>query len=82
MDESLLFSIVDDAFDLLLRLIELRFSHAMLSDTYQVIGRARSLLGRAHWIQFLNHSRSREAVNLCLRESALVLARQGKPTRR
>lgn len=78
VDEGLLFSIVDDAFDLLLRLIELRFSHAMLSDTYQVIGRARSLLGRARWIQFLIHSRSREAVNLCLRESALVLARQGK----
>lgn len=78
VDESLLFSIVDDAFNLLLRLIELRFSHAMLSDTYQVIARTRSLLGRARWIEFIGHSRSREAVNLCLREAALVLARQSK----
>ena len=78
VDESLIFSIVDDAFDLLLRLIELRFSHAMLSDSYQVVGKVRSVLGRTRWSDFLNHSRSREEVNLCLREAALVLARQGK----
>ncbi len=78
VEESLLFSIVDDAIALLLRLIELRFSHAMLSDTYQVIGQMRSLLGRARWIEFLGASQSRAAVNLCLREAALVLARQGK----
>jgi hypothetical protein len=78
IDESVLFSIVDDAIDLLLRLIEIRFSYAMLTETYMVIGQVRQLLGRARWITFLEQSRSRNAVNLCLREAALVLARQGK----
>lgn len=78
VDESLLFNIVDDALDLLLRLIELRFSHALLTETYQVLEQARALLGRTRWGMFLGRSRSREAVNLCLREAALVLARQGK----
>ena len=78
VDEGLLFNIVDDALDLLLRLIELRFSHALLTETYQVLDRARTLLGRTRWGSFLGRSRSREAVNLCLREAALVLARQGK----
>ncbi|WP_122770718.1 hypothetical protein [Pseudomonas viridiflava] len=78
VDESLLFNIVDDGVDVLLRFIELRFSHAMLAETYQMLSRAKVILGRARWIHFLSFSRTRDALSLCLRESALVLARQGK----
>lgn len=78
VDETLLFNIVDDGMDILLRIIELRFSHAMLSETYLLVSRAKILLGRARWIHFLSSSRTRAAVTMCLRESALVLARQSK----
>ncbi|MBH1967866.1 MAG: hypothetical protein I8H81_06745 [Pseudomonadales bacterium] len=78
VDETLLFNIVDDGVDLLLRIIELRFSHAMLTETYQLLPRAKALLGRARWIHYLSSSRTRAALTMCLREAALVLARQGK----
>ncbi|RMP23993.1 hypothetical protein [Pseudomonas coronafaciens] len=78
VDETLLFNIVDDGIDILLRFIELRFSHAMLTETYQMLSRAKVILGRARWIHFLPFSKTRQALTLCLRESALVLARQGK----
>ncbi|WP_052719955.1 hypothetical protein [Pseudomonas ogarae] len=78
VEESLLFNIVDDGVDILLRIIELRFSHAMLAETYQLLPRAKALLGRARWIHYLSSSKMRPALNMCLREAALVLARQGK----
>lgn len=78
VDETLLFNIVDDGIDILLRFIELRFSHAMLTETYQMLSRAKMILGRARWIHFLPFSKNRQALTMCLRESALVLARQGK----
>ncbi|MCV4290447.1 hypothetical protein OH708_21270 [Pseudomonas capsici] len=78
VDETLLFNIVDDGIDILLRFIELRFSHAMLTETYQMLSRAKVILGRARWIHFLPFSKNRQALTLCLREAALVLARQGK----
>ncbi|MBX8515757.1 hypothetical protein K5D69_13755 [Pseudomonas cichorii] len=81
VDETLLFNIVDDGLDILLRIIELRFSHAMLAETYQLLIRAKTSLGRARWIHFLPFSRTRAALTMCLRESALVLARQGKTDR-
>lgn len=78
VEEPLLFNIVDDGVDILLRIIELRFSHAMLAETYQLLPRAKALLGRARWIHYLSSSKTRPALNMCLREAALVLARQGK----
>lgn len=80
-EEDLLFSIVDDGLDILLRIIELRFSHAMLAETYQILPRAKALLGRARWIHYLSSSRTRTALIRCLHEAALVLARQGKTDR-
>ncbi|WLQ16512.1 hypothetical protein O5O45_11335 [Hahella aquimaris] len=77
-EEAVLADILDDTLAMLLRVIELRFSNALLAPTYAMLDRARSALGRELWGEVIRHTRNLEKVRICLKETALVLARQGR----
>lgn len=70
--------ILDDVLSMLLRIIELRFSNALLAPTYALIDTARTSFGEATWSQVIAHSKNIEKVRTCTKEAALVLARQGR----
>lgn len=76
--EDVLTDIVDDTLLMLARIIELRFSHALLAPTYNMLEKARSVLGRDVWAEIMRHSKNLERIRTCLKEAALVVARQGK----
>ncbi len=75
-DEDVLTDVFDDAQEMLLRIIELRFSNALLAPTYNVLDRARSAFGKQVWGNVLRHSKNLEKIRTSLKETALVLARQ------
>jgi len=76
--EDVLTDIVDDSFGMLLRIIELRFSNALLAPTYNMLEKARSVVGRDVWAEIMRQSTHLERIRTCLKEAALVIARQGK----
>lgn len=77
-EEEVLADILDDALAMLLRVIELRFSNALLAPTYAMLDKARLSLGKELWGEVIRHSKNLEKVRTCLKETALVLARQGR----
>ncbi|MGK5024681.1 hypothetical protein [Janthinobacterium sp. RB2R34] len=77
-DEEVRKGIADDALEMLLRIIELRFSHALVAETYVVLDRVRTRMGRNVWGEYIRESRVVSAVQTCMREAALVLARQNR----
>jgi hypothetical protein len=76
-EEQVLADILDDVLAMLLRLIELRFSNALLAPTYTVIDKARASYGKDIWGDVIRRAPNLEKVRTCLKETALVLARQG-----
>lgn len=77
--EQTLFEAVDYCLSILLRAVELRFSFALQTETYQAVNNGIQVLGRGLWNRFLRGStetvpRLRET----LLEAVLVLARQNK----
>ena len=72
-----LVDVLDDLFGMLLRIIELRFSFALLSPTYALLNKSKTGLGSLRWAELLKISRNIEKIRMCLKEAALVLARQG-----
>ncbi|UHQ55324.1 hypothetical protein [Microbulbifer sp. YPW16] len=74
--EDTLVDIFDDALAMLLRIIELRFSYALLAPTYVMLERARTSFGRDVWSEILRQSKNLPKVRTALKEAALVLARQ------
>lgn len=77
-EEEVLADILDDALAMLLRVIELRFSNALLAPTYAMLDKARLSLGKEVWPAVTRQSKNLEKVRICLKETALVLARQGR----
>lgn len=77
-DHEVLADILDDTLSMLLRVIELRFSNALLAPTYAMMDEARASIGGGLWSRVTNHSKNIEKVRTCLKEAALVLARQGR----
>ncbi|MDB4806909.1 hypothetical protein OAG89_02885 [Pseudomonadales bacterium] len=75
-DKEVLAAILDDALAMLLRIIELRFSNALLAPTYIVLDKARTAFGRELWNEVMRRSKNLEKVRMALKEAALVLARQ------
>lgn len=69
---------MDAVTSVLVRIIELRFSHALYADTYRVLVDAKRLLGAGKWARFLETSSKIEKVQMNLLETALVLARQNR----
>lgn len=77
-DDEATFDIIDGVLGQLLRIIELRFSHALEAQTYEPLVIARRVLGKSKWEDFSSHSKSLDSIKSCLREMALVLARQNR----
>lgn len=78
LDDQILFEIVDNLLSILERAIELRFSYALSSETYQIIGQGRQLLGLSLWRRYLRSSSVVPSLRTLLLEAALVLARQNR----
>ncbi|RLQ21560.1 hypothetical protein DWB85_12455 [Seongchinamella sediminis] len=76
--EEVLTGILDESLTMLIRIIELRFSNALLSPTYGMLGSARDAFGRQGWTDLLRSSNNIDKVRIALKEAALVLARQDK----
>lgn len=78
VDEDILAEILDDSLGMLLRVIDLRFSNALLAPTYAMLGKAKITFGKSLWSQIMRRSKKLEKVRDCLKEAALVLARQDR----
>lgn len=78
VDNDKLFDTVDSALAILVRMIEMRFSHAMDSELYSVVETARKTLGPGLWSRFLSESVVVSNLKILLLEAALVLARQNR----
>ncbi|WP_447017469.1 hypothetical protein [Shewanella algae] len=78
VSEDVLTDIIDDSLLMLARIIELRFSYALLAPTYAMLEKARMVLGRDAWVEIMRQSKNLERIRTCLKEAALVVARQGK----
>lgn len=76
VEAEVLANVLDDALSMLIRVVELRFSNALLAPTYSVLERARRSLGSDTWAAVIRKSNSLEKLRTCLKEAALVLARQ------
>lgn len=77
-EAEVLFDVLDSALGLLTRMVELRFSNALLAETYAVIERAKKIAGVGLWTKYLEASRSVGSLRVDLMEAALVLARQNR----
>lgn len=77
-DRDALHASLDASLGVLVRVIELRFSHALHSETYQLLQDGRKLLGVGHWTRFVEASDPICKIQVNLLESALVLARQNR----
>ena len=75
-EDEVVFDAVDRLLSILVRVIELRFSHALDAEIYQVLERGKRTLSPGFWIRFLSHSAGIIRVRTNLIEAALVLARQ------
>ena len=78
VEEEILTDTLDDALAMLLRIIELRFSNALLAPTYSMLDSARDAFGKQGWTDLLRSSKNMDKVRTALKEAALVLARQDK----
>jgi len=78
VDEEVLAEILDDSLSMLLKVIDLRFSNALLAPTYTMLGKAKITFGAGLWRQIMRRSKKLERVRDCLKEAALVLARQDR----
>lgn len=77
-DSDALHASLDALLGVLVRVIELRFSHALHSETYQLLHGGRKLLGSGHWTRFVEASIPIRKIQVNLLEAALVLARQNR----
>ncbi|MCW4153818.1 hypothetical protein OM427_30415 [Halomonas sp. 18H] len=77
-EEELAKEVGDLLFELLLRVVQLRFSYALESATYAPLATMKAHLGTRLWTHLRSHSIVKPRVLFCLREACLVLARQGQ----
>lgn len=77
-DAEALHASLDAAIGTLVRIIELRFSHALHAETYQLMQDGKKLLTSSVWARFIDSSTMIQKVQMNLLETALVLARQNR----
>ena len=77
-DTEAVHATLDSAIGILVRMIELRFSHALHSETYQFLQDGKKLLNPGAWARFIEASTMIHKVQINLLETALVLARQNR----
>ncbi len=75
---EVLYACVDSAVSILVRMVELRFSHALQSETYRLILDGKKLLTSGSWARFISSSSTIAKIQRNLLETALVLARQNR----
>ncbi|PTR33647.1 hypothetical protein C8J98_103410 [Luteibacter sp. OK325] len=80
-DSDVLHPSLDAAVSILVRMVELRFSHALQSETYRLLLDGKRLLAPGPWARFLEASVMIPKVQMNLLETALVLARQNRTDR-
>ncbi|UOV04136.1 DUF4391 domain-containing protein [Pseudoxanthomonas mexicana] len=77
-DNEALYGALDAAVGILVRIVELRFSHALQSETYRLVLDGKKLLAPGPWARFVESSSMIPKVQMNLLETALVLARQNR----
>jgi hypothetical protein len=77
-DHEVLFAALDNAAGILVRMVELRFSHALQSETYRLVLDGKKLLTLGPWARFIEASTMIPKVRTNLLETVLVLARQNR----
>jgi hypothetical protein len=77
-DQDAMADLLDTALAILARLIEIRFSNALIGQTYAVMEAGKALLGAGMWARFLDKSVMIARIRTDLLEAALVVARQGR----
>lgn len=77
-DSDALYAALDAVVSILVRMVELRFSHALQSDTYRLVLDGKKLLAPGPWARFIESSSMIPKVQMNLLETALVLARQNR----
>ncbi len=77
-DTDALHASLDAAIGVLVRVIELRFSHALHAETYQLLQGSKKLFSESTWKRFLESSTIIQKVRMNLLETSLVLARQNR----
>lgn len=77
-DNEVMRDCVDSAISILVRIVEIRFSHALHSDTYRLLLDGKKLLTSGSWERFIDSSATIKKVQMNLLETALVLARQNR----
>lgn len=75
-------NIVTDVVELLRLIIEIRFSHALLEDTYSLLCFIQRKLTNKEWTYLIQNSQDMEKLREYLLESAIILARLGKRDRK
>jgi hypothetical protein len=80
-DNDALFQSFDAAISILVRVIELRYSHALHSETYQLLQSGKKLFSLGQWARFLESSVTIRKIRMNILETALVLARQNRTDR-
>ncbi|MDQ7280957.1 MULTISPECIES: DUF4391 domain-containing protein [Stenotrophomonas] len=77
-DTDALHASLDAASGALVRVIELRYSHALHAETYQLLQDCKKLLTQGPWTRYIEGSAVIPKVQMNLLETALVLARQNR----
>jgi hypothetical protein len=77
-DTDALHASLDAANGVLVRVIELRYSHALHAETYQLLQDGKKLLTQGPWTRYIEASAVIPKVQMNLLETALVLARQNR----
>lgn len=77
-DSDILHAALDAVISILVRIVELRFSHALQSDTYRLVLDGKKLLAPGPWARFVESSTMIPKVQMNLLETALLLARQNR----
>ncbi len=77
-DVETLQATLNAALGMLVRVIELRFSHALHSETYQLLQDGKKILSAGPWARFIEASPLIHKIQVNLLEAALVLARQNR----
>lgn len=77
-DGEALHATLDAALGVLVRMIELRFSHALHAETYHLLQDGKKLLSPGPWARFIESSPLIHKIQVNLLEAALVLARQNR----
>ncbi|WP_296279183.1 DUF4391 domain-containing protein [Pseudoxanthomonas sp.] len=77
-DTDALHASLDAANGVLVRVIELRYSHALHGETYRLLQDSKKLLTPGPWTRYIEASAVIPKVQMNLLETALVLARQNR----